>query len=174
MCIRDRDAGGLSQKKLTEMIPLNFQTRVINMELFMLGKEVLKASDSYRKGKPYLAPKAMVTPTIKFLSAIFTGRARLAMCVTLSPAGRNAWETWFSLQYGADLAGLHAPRHKDKPQNVDKLHKALATEAAQLQKELDGMAKDHRYFSVKAFKAADAAEKLRRLELVLAAEREAA
>ena len=91
------------------------------------------------------------------------------MCVTLSPAGRNAWETWFSLQYGADLAKLHAPRRKDKPQNIDKLQKSMAKEAEALKKEVDGMGKDHRYYPVKKHKADDAAEKLRRLELVLAA-----
>ena len=119
------------------------------------------------KGKPYKSPHAMITPTIKFLSAIFDGRARLSMCVTLSPAGQNAWETWFSLQYGADLAKLHAPRRKDKAQNVDKLHKTVAKEAAALQKEVDGMDKKHRYFEIKAHKARVAAEAVRRLEMVL-------
>ena len=109
-----------------------------------------------------------MTPTIKFLSAIFDGQARLAMCVTLSPAGRNAWETWFSLQYGSDLAQLAAPRRKDKPQNVDKLQKAMAKEAAALRTAVDGMAKDHRYYAVKKHKADVAAEQLRRLELLLA------
>ena len=164
-----RDSGKLTPKKMAELMPINFQTRVINHELFSLGSEVVKASEAHRKGKPYAAPKSMVTPTIKFLSAIMDGKARLAMCVTLSPAGQNAWETWFSLQYGADLAKLHAPRRKDKPQNIDKLQKSMAKEAEALKKEVDGMGKDHRYYPVKKHKADDAAEKLRRLELVLAA-----
>ena len=109
----------------------------------------------------------MVTPTIKFLSAILDGKARLAMCVTLSPAGRNAWETWFSLQYGADLSRLHAPRHAEKPQSIDKLHTAATKEASELKKAVEAMAKDHRYYAIKKHHADAAAERLRRLELVL-------
>ena len=45
----------------------------------------------------------------------------------------------------------------------------MAKEAEALKKEVDGMGKDHRYYPVKKHKADDAAEKLRRLELVLAA-----
>lgn len=165
--LEGRDSGALTQKKLDAMIPLNFQTKVINFELFLLGSEVLKASEAHRKRKPYLAPKKMVTPTIKFLSAIFDGQARLAMCVTLSPAGRNAWETWFSLQYGSDLAGLHAPLRKEKVHDVDKLHKALSKEAATKAKDLEGMAKDHRYYATKTHLAAVAAEQLRRLNMLI-------
>ena len=152
---------------MNALMPINAQTRIINFELFLLGSEVVKASECHRKAKKYLAPKACVTPTITFLSAIFDGKARLAMCVTLSPAGRNAWETWFSLQYGADLARLHAPRRKETAQDVDKLHKSLAKEATALRKDVDGMPKEHRYFAVKKHKADAAAEALRRLEMVL-------
>ena len=141
----------------------------VNFELFLLGKEVLKASECHKKKKPYLSPKKMVTPTIMFLSAILDGKARLAMMVTLSPAGRNAWETWFSLQYGADLSQLHAPRVREKPKDVDKLHKTLTKNAAELQKAVDGMEKGHRYYEQKKHKADVAAEQLRRLDLLLAA-----
>lgn len=165
--IKARESGGITQKQFNACIPINAQTRIINFELFLLGSEVVKASECHRKGKKYLAPKACVTATIMFLSAIFDGKARLAMCVTLSPAGRNAWETWFSLQYGADLARLHAPRRKEKALDVDKLHKSLAKDAAAFRKDVDGMAKDHRYYAAKKHKADAAAEALRRLGMVL-------
>lgn len=115
----------------------------------------------------------MATPTIKFLSAILDGRARLAMCVTLSPAGRNAWETWFSLQYGADLSRLHAPRYPEQPRNIDKLHTALSKEAEKLKKELGSMAKDHRYFARKLHLGNQATESVRRLELLMKSVRSA-
>ena len=163
--LESRDKGAISQEEVSKMIPINFQTRMINFELFALGNEVLKASECHRKGKPFnLTP--MATPTIKFLSAILDGKARLAMCVTLSPAGRNAWETWFSLQYGADLAKLYAPRHKEKAQNFDKLQKATAKEAAELKAAVAAMAKSHRYYAQKLYKANEAAEKLHRLDLL--------
>ena len=161
-----RDKGSMTQKDIDKLLPLNFQTRLINFELFALGNEVLKASECHQKRKPFkLTP--MATPTIKFLSAILDGRARLAMCVTLSPAGRNAWETWFSLQYGADLARLHAPRYPDKPRDVDKLHASAKKEAEKLRKELEGMAKDHRYYAMKKHKSDEAVENVRRLELLI-------
>ena len=151
------------------MIPLNFQTRMINFELFQLGHQVVNATEAHRKRKPYMPPKTMVTPTIKFLAAILDGKARLAMMVTLSPAGRNAWETWFSLQYGADLSRLHAPRKQDKPKDVDKLHKVMSKAAAELQKEVNAMVKTNRYYTQKKHRADDAIEQLRRLNLLLAA-----
>ncbi|EOD38045.1 hypothetical protein EMIHUDRAFT_97942 [Emiliania huxleyi CCMP1516] len=158
-----RDAGKLSQQEVEQAIPIGFQTKMINFELFSLCSEVLKASECHRKGRPFkLTP--MSTPTIKFLSAILDGRARLAMCVTLSPAGRNAWETWFSLQYGADLAKLHAPRIRQKAVHFDKLRKAVAKEAAELQDAVDGMAESHRYYAQKRHRASHAAEQLRRLD----------
>lgn len=90
------------------------------------------------------------------------------MCVTLSPAGRNAWETWFSLQYGQDLAKLHAPRRRDKAQDIDKLLKTKSKEAAALRKDVDGMAKDHRYYAQKLHKTTTLEELVRRLELLVA------
>lgn len=91
------------------------------------------------------------------------------MMVTLSPAGRNAWETWFSLQYGADLARLHAPRRTDRPRDVDKLHAAASKAAAELQAAAKAMAKGHRYYTQKKHAADDAVEQLRRLDYLLAA-----
>ena len=67
----------------------------------------------------------------------------------------------------AGIARLHAPRHKEKVHDVDKLHTAAAKEAAALQKEVATMAKDHRYYAVKKFKADDAAERARRLEALI-------
>jgi len=164
-----RDKGGMTQKQIDAMLPINFQTRMINFELFQLGHQVVNATEAHRKRKPYLPPKACCTPTIKFLSAILDGKARLAMMVTLSPAGRNAWETWFSLQYGADLARLHAPRRTDRPRDVDKLHAAASKAAAELQAAAKAMAKGHRYYTQKKHAADDAVEQLRRLDYLLAA-----
>ena len=46
--VAEKEAGRLSQKKLEEQLPINFQTRLINFELFALGNEVLKASECHR------------------------------------------------------------------------------------------------------------------------------
>ena len=143
--VKARDSGGITQKQMNALMPINAQTRIINFELFLLGSEVVKASECHRKAKKYLAPKACVTPTITFLSAIFDGKARLAMCVTLSPACNNAWETWFSLQYGADLARLHAPRRRRRRKTWTSFTKTWRKRRAALRKDVDGMPKEHRY-----------------------------
>ena len=62
----------------------------------------------------------------------------------------------------------HAPRKKDKPTDIDKLHRAMSKAAAELQKEVEAMGKKHRYYTKKKHKADDAVEQLRRLELLLA------
>ena len=61
--LEGRDSGAMSQKQIDALLPLNFQTRVINFELFQLGAEVLKASEAHRKRKPYQAPKVRGPPT---------------------------------------------------------------------------------------------------------------
>ena len=111
----------------------------------------------------------MATALIIFLTGVFRGTSALGMIVTLSPSGANGWETWFSLQYGADLARLHAPRRRERLLDADKLHKATLKDAAALQKAADATAKDHRYYAQKKHMATAAAERLRRLELLLGA-----
>ena len=68
-----RDKGSTTQKDIDKMVPLGFQTQVINFELFSLGSEVIKATDCNKKGTKWGSP--MATPTIKFLSAILDGKA---------------------------------------------------------------------------------------------------
>ena len=51
--IAARDSGEMTQKKIDAMLPLNFQTRLINFELFALGSEVLKATQCHQGGKPF-------------------------------------------------------------------------------------------------------------------------
>merc|ERR1712226_1571099 len=81
-----RASGEITEEKFKQLIPAGCQGAVINHELFSLGVEVLKATDQHTKGKAYKSPKAMVTPAIKFLSAILDGKALLSMCVCLSSA----------------------------------------------------------------------------------------
>eukprot|EP00908_Phaeocystis_cordata_P004527 Transcript_14904.p2 GENE.Transcript_14904~~Transcript_14904.p2 ORF type:complete len:177 (-),score=99.78 Transcript_14904:158-688(-) len=160
-----RDKGSTTQKDIDKMLPLGFQTQVINFELFSLGSEVIKATDCNKKGTKWGSP--MATPTIKFLSAILDGKARLAMIVTLSPAGQNAWETWFSLQYGADLSKLRVPLKKQKAQNIDKLHAAAVKDAAAAVKDAEAVKPDSKYYFLKNAKASAAKQLVERLEMVL-------
>lgn len=45
--------GSMTRKQFNKMLPLNFQTRLINFELFALGSEVLKATQCHQGGKPF-------------------------------------------------------------------------------------------------------------------------
>lgn len=98
------------------------QAAVINYELAGLAKEVIAATDMYRRKKKYSAPTQMSTMAIQFLAGCFNGNYRLGMLVCLSQAPNCGWETWFSLQYGNDLSKLKAPCRR---QSIIELDKAL-------------------------------------------------
>jgi len=97
------------------------QAFLINTELQNFGKEVVSATTCHKRGTKYKPPQQNTTDTQRFLGSALNGRSLMCMIVTLSPAGRNGWETWFSLQYGTDLAKLAAPCRPVKPSKVDKL-----------------------------------------------------
>lgn len=97
---------------------LSDQTLMINYELFLIGREVLTATAKHRAGEPYAPPRQSTTPFIKLLGACLDGSCELAMIVTLSQAPQNGWETWFSLQYGSDLASLSAPVRRRKARDL--------------------------------------------------------
>jgi hypothetical protein len=162
-------SGQITEEKYKQLVPVGAQGLVINHELFNLGTEVLKATEQHKKKKPYQAPKAMVTPTIKFLSAILDGKAMLRMCVCLSSAGQNGWETWFSLQNGTDLSKLRAPLHAQKPQDLDKLIKTATANAEKAKKEFEKSAMNQYWFlrKSKAENAATYLEKLQTLKKLL-------
>ena len=144
-------------------IPTGCQALVINMELHGVGAEVLKATDCHLKGRPYLPPKQLVTPAVKFLAACFDGTAMCHMMVCVSSAGQNGWETWFSLQYGTDLAGLRAPINAQPGTPFEQACAAAARAARQARAELDGSAKN-KYYEGRRIKAAETAQRWRDLE----------
>ena len=87
---------------------------LINYELHMFRSQVVSATDLHKRGIDMNPPKQLGTPASEFLSASFTGTARLGMVVCLSPAPANGWETWFACTYGRDLAALRV-RGKSVP-----------------------------------------------------------
>jgi hypothetical protein len=70
------------------------------------------------------------------------GTAMAHMCVCVSPAGQNGWETWFSLQYGTDLAGLRAPIKAQKGLAYSQACSEAAKAARDARAEFDGSAKN--------------------------------
>ena len=61
---QSRDKGAMTQQDIDKMLPIGFQTKVINHELFSLGAEVVKATECNKKGTTWGSP--MATLTIKF------------------------------------------------------------------------------------------------------------
>jgi hypothetical protein len=123
-------------------IPTGCQALVINTELHGVGAEVLRATERHLKGQPYQPPKQLITPAVKFLAACFDGTAMCHMMVCVSSAGRNGWETWFSLQYGTDLAGLRAPIRPVATEPFERACAAAAREARLARGELEESAKN--------------------------------
>jgi len=116
---------------------LEAQTLMINYELFLLGREVLTATEKHRRGRSYAPPRQATTPFIRFMGACLDGSCRTAMIVTLSQAPQNGWETWFSLQYGTDLSKLRVPLNTRTPRVVGKELKAARAAAAEAAKVLN-------------------------------------
>lgn len=117
------NSGGIrSYKKMKKKtLGVAAQAYLINTELQNFGKEVVSATACHKRGSKYKPPQQMTTDTQRFLGSALNGRSLMCMIVTLSPAGRNGWETWFSLQYGTDLAKLAAPCRPVKASKVAKL-----------------------------------------------------
>eukprot|EP00927_Polykrikos_kofoidii_P065005 TRINITY_DN60804_c0_g1_i1.p1 TRINITY_DN60804_c0_g1~~TRINITY_DN60804_c0_g1_i1.p1 ORF type:complete len:1135 (-),score=168.16 TRINITY_DN60804_c0_g1_i1:320-3724(-) len=130
---------------------------VINYELFMMRTSVVQAYNAHKSGHRYVVDSMLTTPLIKFISGCFTGKALLGMVVTLSPAGQNGWETWFSCEYGTDLAALKSPVQDVTPDNIHKLVKkteiALEKAKAELSKTPAKGAPSSRFYPVRAARA---------------------
>jgi kinesin family protein 5 len=148
-------------------IPANMTGKVINGELSAIAVEVLKAKDKYAAGQKYQPPKQLVTPTIQFLGGIFDGSAKLSMVITLSLASSNGWETWFSLQYGTDLAKLKVPLKPQKPEALDKVLEKAEKAAAFAKKEFEDKPKNKYYLFRKA-KAEATAEAVAKIKMIQA------
>jgi len=142
------------------------QGAIINYELFEMGKEVLLATGLHRKRKAYTPPRQMTSSFIKATGACLGGKCRTAMIVCLSQAPQCGWETWFSLQYGTNLAALSAPVVRQKRTKFDlALKTAVKNEKASRQR-LDN-AKQDRFLPLKQATHVENSELLRRLEYLL-------
>jgi len=93
-----------------ETISTDTQTAFINMELTMLGSEILSATECYRKGRPYRTIAALNTDGMRYVGNCLSGKAVVAMVVCLSQAPQCGWETWFSCEFGKNMSKLETMR----------------------------------------------------------------
>lgn len=117
-------------------VPTGAQAFVINWELSQIMTEVKKATEAHRRNKKYTPPRQLATAIIKFLGACFDGNALTSMCLCLSPANVNGWETWFSLQYGTAVSKLKVPIRKQEWLDVNGAIERATREAKLAQEEL--------------------------------------
>eukprot|EP00546_Thalassionema_frauenfeldii_P004816 CAMPEP_0178924762 /NCGR_PEP_ID=MMETSP0786-20121207/17510_1 /TAXON_ID=186022 /ORGANISM="Thalassionema frauenfeldii, Strain CCMP 1798" /LENGTH=352 /DNA_ID=CAMNT_0020599515 /DNA_START=175 /DNA_END=1233 /DNA_ORIENTATION=+ len=148
-------------------VPIGAQAFIVNWELTMIATEIEKATESYKKqNRCYKQPRQLSTDAIQFLSSGFNGTALTAMCLCLSSANVNGWETWFSLQWGESVSKLAIPVRSQKPVNIHKALVLAEREATMAKRELEGAAKN-RFYAKRAFRVDVAYKKISDLKHML-------
>jgi len=103
-----------------EPMSIGAQGFIINMELSGIATAVSVSKDQHRKRKGYEPPKQCATAVMRYFGSCFKGTTKLSTVICLSQGRRNGWETWFSLQWGKDMAKLWVPLDRRKPKNLTK------------------------------------------------------
>merc|ERR1712046_85066 len=104
----------------------------------MFATEVQNATAAHQAKRRYVKPRGTATTdTMRFLSRSLDGDCLLAMMICVSQAPQNGWETWFSCQYGEQLARLKSPLKKMKLKDLKKELKAAETQAKKTAKEVE-------------------------------------
>lgn len=134
----ERKSGMDAWKEIVQGKPtIGAQGTIINLELSFLADQVRSATDIHRSGAPYKPRKALTTQACRLFGGCFGGTYELAMVVTLSQAPQCGWETWFSCEYGTQLAGLRAPYIPQRWGGVEKSVAAAQRKISETQEQLD-------------------------------------
>ena len=136
------------------------QAYIINWELSMIATEIARATEAHRKKRPYAPPRQLATDATRFLSSSFNGSALTCLCLCLSPANINGWETWFSLKWGENVSKLEIDVRGQRPQNIAKATKEAEKEVRIAIKDLDGASKNNRFYAKRKFRFDAASKKL--------------
>lgn len=87
---------------------------MINYELAEFQTCVVQATEAHKKGKKFSVSTSLTPPAVQYISQLINGSCIMNMIICLSQAPSNGWETWFSLQYGTNLAKLEVAIPKKK------------------------------------------------------------
>ena len=93
---------------------------VVNYELSCLRTAVVNVSSAARAGKHLVPPRQLSTAFVQYACGCFSGTYHLSMVVAMSEAPASGWETWFSCEYGKDLAELKVPVSRVKTIPMEK------------------------------------------------------
>ena len=83
--------------------------------------------------------------------------------VCVSPAGQNGWETWFSLQYGTNLAALRAQVKSQPARPYEKACTLAARAARKARAEFEAAARN-KYWEGRRMKMVESAQQLETLQ----------
>lgn len=127
-----------SGKQLTPEQQMGAEGGLINFELSMFATEVQNATQAHQAKRRYVKPRGTATTdTMRFLSRSLDGYCLLAMVICISQAPQNGWESWFSCQYGEQLARLKSPLKKMKLKDLKKELKDAGVKAKKAAKEVE-------------------------------------
>ena len=139
-------------------VPTGAQAYIINWELSMIATEVSRATEAHRKKLPYAPPRQLSTDATRFLSSSFNGSALTCLCVCLSPANVNGWETWFSLNWGENVSKLAIDVRRQTPTNINKAIDEAKKEVGAAKHDLERAPKINKFYAKRKFRL-DAANK---------------
>ena len=112
------------------------QGYLINYELHLLRTEIVKARDSWRKGRKPVVSGMMSTAAVHYFLQSLTGIAVVSAVVCLSPTPQNGWETWFACTYGTDIKKMRMPVAPRKAADREAWLRRAEAEVAQVTRDL--------------------------------------
>lgn len=141
-------------------VPIGAQAYIINWELSMIATEIARATEAHRKKRPYASPRQLSTDATRFLSSSFNGSAVTCLCLCLSIANINGWETWFSLTWGENVSKLAINVRRQKPQSITKATMEAEKEVRIARQDLQGASKKNKFYARRKFRFVAASKKL--------------
>ena len=141
-------------------VPIGAQAYIINWELSMIATEIARATEAHRKKRPYASPRQLSTDATRFLSSSFNGSAVTCLCLCLSLANINGWETWFSLTWGENVSKLAINVRRQKPRSITKATMEAEKEVRIARQDLQGASKKNKFYARRKFRFVAASKKL--------------
>jgi len=148
-------------------VPTGAQAYIINWELSMIATEIARATEAHKKKRPYAPPRQLATDATRFLSSSFNGSALMCLCLCLSPANVNGWETWFSLNWGESVSRLSVDVKRQLPTSISKAISEASKEVKEAATDLAGASKSNRFYAKRRFRLDTANKKLRDLQALV-------
>jgi len=150
-----------------KQVPIGAQAFIINWELSMIATEIARATEAHRKKRPYAPPRQLATDATRFLSSSFNGSALTCLCLCLSPANVNGWETWFSLNWGENVSRLAIGVRRQIPKSISAAMEEIKMEVEAATRDLARAPTNNRFYAKRKFRLDSANKRLRDLQAMV-------